>query len=78
MKEALKKVLGSLSTQEQAHLHRLVLKAHWANGSYPCSGDCDGKHARINLCPHCRLEEQIITPMLDVIEENKGEELDGK
>ncbi len=77
MKKALKEVLGSLGSQEQSHMHRLILKVHLANGSYPCSGDCDRNLARINLCPHCRLEEQIITPLLDTIEEIKGEELDG-
>jgi hypothetical protein len=67
MKNALKKVLKSLGSQERSHLHRLILKALWANGSYPCSGDCDRELARINLCPHCQLEEQILVPMLDVI-----------
>lgn len=71
MRNALKKVFESLGSQEQSHLHRLILKAHMANGSYPCLGDCDRKLARINLCPHCRLEEQILAPMLDAIEEIK-------
>ena len=71
MKNALKKVLKSLDSQERSHLHRLILKAHLANGGYPCSGDCDRKSARINLCPHCRLEEQILAPMLDVIKSTR-------
>lgn len=71
MNKALKKVLGNLGSQEQSHLHRLILKAHLANGSYPCSGDCDRKLARINLCPHCQLEEQILAPMLDATMEIK-------
>lgn len=69
MKNALKKVLGSLGSQEQSHLHHLILKAHLANGRYPCSGDCDRKLARINLCPHCQLEEQILDPMADALKE---------
>jgi hypothetical protein len=76
MKEALKKVLKNLGSQEQSHLYRMILKAHMANGSYPCSCDCDRKLARINLCPHCQLEEQILAPMLDTVEEIKGEVLD--
>ncbi len=71
MKNALKKVFKSLGSQERSHLHRLILKAHLANGGYPCSGDCDRKSARINLCPHCQLEEQILAPMLDVIKSTR-------
>ncbi len=71
MKNALKKVLGSLGSQEQSHLHRLILKTHLANGSYPCADYCDRDLARISLCPHCQLEEQILVPLLNALEEIK-------
>lgn len=77
MKKALNEVLGTLGSQEQSHLHRLMLKAHLALGGYPCPDDCDRKLARINLCSYCRLEERVFAPVLEVIEEIKGEKLDG-
>lgn len=77
MKKALAEVLATLGSQEQSHLHRLVLKAHLNLGSYPCSGDCDRRLARIKLCQYCRLEEQVFAPILDALGEIKKAPISG-
>ena len=69
MKEALKKVLTGLSPKEREQLNGLITKAMRANCRYPCLDDCDSHLARINLCSHCRLEEQILAPMADALKE---------
>lgn len=71
MKKALKKVLTGLSSKERDQLNGLIAKAMRLNYSYPCPGDCDRNLARINLCPHCQLEEQILVPLLNALEEIK-------
>ena len=69
MKETLKKVLNGLSPQDRYRLSALIAKAIQENYSYYCPGDCDRNLARINLCPHCRLEEHILAPMADALKE---------
>ncbi len=70
MKNALKAVLESLSTKDRRKLSDLVQKMAEINNSklnFPCHADCDGNLARINLCPHCQVTEQLLEPLSDVL-----------
>lgn len=64
MRDALKRVLWSLTDRERATLDSVVEKMVGANDleRFPCPSDCDKNLARINLCAHCQLEEQLLRP----------------
>lgn len=71
MRDALKRVLESLTDRERAALDSVVEKMVGANdlGRFPCPSDCDSHLARINLCSHCQLLDQILVPIKDALKE---------
>lgn len=78
MKRALKTVLETLSTKDRRKLSGLVLKMeeNCSKENFPCPSDCDANLARINLCPHCQVAEQLLEPLSDVLLEIWREEND--
>ena len=75
VKDALKMVLRSLTDAERAVLWSVVDKMMGANEleRFPCPGDCDSHLARINLCSHCRLLDQVLEPIEDALREIRNE-----